>query len=319
VAPVAAVNTLVGNDAGAKNIVDGGVKVLAICNQYDFNTNGSGANTILNNETSINLLLAQNPVAGQINFHTFYKGSQVLPPNSLANPEREHNAWENAYRMEFLDTFRAVFRDPTPIATGGTEEPYTLYEWFLLHQRLQLFPVDLKEFTARRVEETALLEWTTATESNSSHFTIERSANGINFNELGRVNAAGFSTSEKKYNYTDANLPSGPYVYYRLTQTDKDGKKQIFGIRKVYIGTNGFEVRVYPTITSGALTLEVQGVSSDPLTLKIVDLSGKLLRKQVIAPRQSRVDLDVSGLGKGMYIIHTSNNVYQHTTKFIKQ
>jgi hypothetical protein len=293
--------------------------VLAVCNEYDFNTNGSGANTIQNNKESINLLNAQNPASGQINLHTFYNGSQVLPPNSLENPQREHNAWQNAYRMEFLDTFRAIYRDPTPIANGGVEERYTMYEWFLLNQRQQLFPVELKGFMAKRVGESALLEWTTATESNSSYFTIERSTNGVNFNELGRVNAAGFSTSEKKYTYTDANLPSGPYVYYRLTQTDKDGKKQVFGIRKLYIGSNGFEVKLYPTITTGSLIVEVQGVSSDPLILKIVDLSGKLLRQQVVAPRQNRINLDVSGLAKGMYIIHTSNNVYQHTTKFVKQ
>jgi hypothetical protein len=199
-------------------------------------------------------------------------------------------------------------------------ENYTLYEWFLLYQNLASpLPVLLKTFTATRINNTVELDWVTATEINSSYFTLERSIDGMNFNLLAKVDAAGSSVTEKKYRYVDHALPGSPYVYYRLSQTDKDGKKQIFGIRKVFIGNNGFELRVFPTLTTGTLNVEVQGVTSDPMNIRIVDLSGKILMQQVIAPRQNRLTMNVGKLARGIYILQADNSVHRFTTKFIKQ
>lgn len=309
VAPVAATSGLTANQQ-AYNIVYGGTSLLAVVNENDIQPNGS--NRWLTNKSATDLLTSVNntaPVKVDIQFYDFIDGNLGT-----------HNGWETAYFPEhpfWATNPRYVFTDPTP---GGGPENYSLYEWFLLHQnQAAALPVLVKTFTAQRVDNGVDINWATSLESNSSFFTLERSSDGMRFNQLTMVPAAGNSSTERKYKYLDNNLPGSPYVYYRLTQTDKDGKKQVFGIRKVYIGTNGFEVRVYPTITTGSLTLEVQGVTSDPLTLRIVDLSGKLLKLQIIAPRQNRVSLDVSGLAKGMYIIHASNNVYQYTTKFVKQ
>ncbi len=313
IAPIAAPQTIMSDATKASNIIDGGAAVLAVVNYLDLNTNGTGVNTYANNNAAIAALRAITPTKPrQVTYYTFTNDWQL--PNKT-----HHDGWHIAYRTDNADwrTTPAVFVD-TP-ATNSYEK-YTLYEWFLLYQNLASpLPVLLKTFTATRINNTVELDWITSTEINSSYFTLERSVDGMNFSYLAKVDAAGNAVTEKKYKHVDNSLPGSPYVYYRLSQTDKDGKKQIFGIRKVFIGNNGFELRVFPTLTTGTLNVEVQGVSSDPMNIRVVDLSGKILMKQVIAPRQNRLTMDVSRLAKGMYILQADNSVHRFTTKFIKQ
>jgi hypothetical protein len=312
IAPIAAPQTILNDATKASNIIDGGAAVLALVNYLDINTNGTGVNTYSNNNFSINALRAVAPTKPrQVTYYTFTNDWQ-LPSTP------HHDGWQIAYRSVNANWDRpAVFVDTV---ANNSYENYTLYEWFLIYQNLASpLPVLLKTFTATRINNTVELDWITSTEINSSYFTLERSVDGMNFSQLAKVDAAGNSVTEKKYRYVDGDLPGSPYVYYRLSQTDKDGKKQIFGIRKVFIGNNGFELRVFPTLTTSTLNIEVQGVSSDPMNIRIVDLSGKILMKQVIAPRQNRMTMDVSRLAKGMYILQADNSVHRFTTKFIKQ
>jgi hypothetical protein len=304
-----------GNTTEGSNIINGGTAVLAVANYLDYNTNGTGANAYDNNVQAINNLNSFTPTKPrQVTFYTYTNQWQIDLNNAP-----HHDGWQRGYRWENpgWDTRPAVFVD-TP--ASGNPEKYTLYEWFLINQNLASpLPVLLKEFTATRVNGAVELDWKTSTEINSSYFTLERSVDGQNFSPLAKIDAAGNSVTEKKYQYTDNSLPGSAYVYYRLSQTDKDGKKQIFGIRKVFIGSNGFELKVFPTLTTGTLNVEVQGLTSDPINVRIVDLSGKVLMQQLIAPRVNRMTLNVSRLAKGMYVLQADNSVHRFTTKFIKQ
>jgi dienelactone hydrolase len=319
VGPVAAPKAFVyfepGADQRITNLVQGGVSMLAVTNKYDINNFGI-------NIQDLNVRAVQdvkNKVAelGTLNkaIHYYFAETWQNP----ASPSPTHDGWQYAYRgfYESWDNTSRVFEDPLP---GGAVERYSLFEWFLLQSNAAALPVTLNSFTATRTSSsTVSVDWSTSSESNSRDFTLERSTDGLNFKDLATLPAAGNSSTLKKYNYLDQALPASQYVYYRLRQTDKDGKFKIYGIRRVFIGDKGFEIKAYPTLTTGSLTLEIQGVSSDPINLRIVDLSGKLLLQRVVAPRQNRVDLDVSHLAKGMYFIQASNPVYTNTTKFIKQ
>ena len=100
--------------------------------------------------------------------------------------------------------------------------------------------------------------------------------------------------------------------YYRLTQVDRDGKSTITGVRKIYIGNSGFEVSIYPNVATSNINLDIPGLVNEALTVRVIDVAGRPLMQQVIAPRQNRVNLDVSKLSRGMYMVQvtgTSKNV----------
>ena len=77
-----------------------------------------------------------------------------------------------------------------------------------------------------------LLYWTTATEKNNMGFEIQRSGDGYNFNKIGFVHtkaASGNSSLKLNYGFSDIGFSTGAN-YYRLKQTDRDGKFMYSGI-----------------------------------------------------------------------------------------
>lgn len=97
-------------------------------------------------------------------------------------------------------------------------------------------PIELLYWDAKKVDEVVKMGWSTASEINNEYFAVERSTNGKGFYQLGIVDGAGNSTTQKDYSYTDYI----PYEqnYYRLAQHDYDGKIQLSEIRYVNMKTN---------------------------------------------------------------------------------
>jgi len=82
-------------------------------------------------------------------------------------------------------------------------------------------PVELVSFSGEERDCSTYLSWRTATETNSSHFVIERSFDAINFTAIGRVTSAGNSQEVIDYHFSDHD--AGLQTYYRLLQVDLDG------------------------------------------------------------------------------------------------
>jgi hypothetical protein len=92
----------------------------------------------------------------------------------------------------------------------------------------EALPVELLYFEGVKYPTFNSLRWVTASEHNSSHFIIERSGNGDNWDVIGNKDAAGNSQSKINYFYLD-NYTNQFNVYYRLVQYDIDGKFKIYG------------------------------------------------------------------------------------------
>lgn len=84
-------------------------------------------------------------------------------------------------------------------------------------------PIELLSFTAEPIDKTVSLKWITASETNNSHFIIERSRNTITIEEIARVEGAGYSNVIRNYQTLDEK-PLDGISYYRLKQIDFDGK-----------------------------------------------------------------------------------------------
>jgi hypothetical protein len=85
-----------------------------------------------------------------------------------------------------------------------------------------IIPVELTSFTANVSGNDVLLNWKTATETNNSGFTVERSQSESEWIEIGFVPGFGTTTELRTYYYTDAGLASGTY-FYRIKQIDYNG------------------------------------------------------------------------------------------------
>ena len=72
------------------------------------------------------------------------------------------------------------------------------------------------------------LKWSTETETNLSHFIVERSIDGVNFSNAALVFAYGNTTSRSEYVFADnINKIKSGNIHYRITSVDSDGRGQV--------------------------------------------------------------------------------------------
>lgn len=113
-------------------------------------------------------------------------------------------------------------------------------------------PVELVQFTGKTEASAILLEWTTATERNNHYFTLERSTDAVQFESVANVPGMGQSTTPQEYRYRDLEPLSG-LNYYRLRQTDFDGKTALLGMIAVQARENLQHLRIFPNPVVGNL------------------------------------------------------------------
>jgi choice-of-anchor B domain-containing protein len=154
-------------------------------------------------------------------------------------------------------------------------------------------PVTLSSFTAAPFGKSSVhLAWSTAFESGSDHFLVERSSlTGTEFELVGQVDAAGDSEATKTYDFTDSGLDAGAY-FYRLRQVDLDGSFAFSGVREVTLDGVG-ELSVFPNPVGDRLQLSAD-VSG---TVRIYRNDGALVRESNAAGRK----VNVLGLPAGQY------------------
>ncbi len=184
------------------------------------------------------------------------------------------------------------------------------------------FPVQFTALRARKNGEKVNLDWGTVTEQNSSHFIVQRSANGTEFNaEIGRVAAAGNSTTLLNYRLDDI-APLKGWNYYRIKQVDLDGKFIYSNIAAVNFAKDNSLMVLYPNPTKDLLNIEYTSARAGKLELQVIDSKGAVMMKQnmAVTAGTNLETINVSMLSQGMYILRyqdASGNI--SFTKFIKQ
>ncbi|MEO7082053.1 MAG: hypothetical protein ABIY71_11020, partial [Flavobacteriales bacterium] len=99
-------------------------------------------------------------------------------------------------------------------------------------------PIELLSFTAVPVDSRVDLRWSTASEQNNDHFTVERSTDAISFAPVLQVPGAG--NSQQIINYADEDRsPLNGLSYYRLRQTDLDGTTVVSDAVPVFFSGKG--------------------------------------------------------------------------------
>jgi hypothetical protein len=165
-----------------------------------------------------------------------------------------------------------------------------------------VLPLTLISYSARLESESrAKLNWQTAYENNVKQFIINRSSDGINFEEIGTVNAKGYSNNATSYHFMDM-APLQGANYYRLDEADIDGFVKHLGIKEVtfYRGLN--TATLYPNpVIDGSFRLNVKLSSLIENNYLIVDMSGKIVQQGTITSENQKID--VSKLTPGNYAI----------------
>ncbi|MDX2303906.1 MAG: T9SS type A sorting domain-containing protein [Microscillaceae bacterium] len=166
---------------------------------------------------------------------------------------------------------------------------------------LEALPITLLEFNAEVIDhENVLLSWITAQEINNAFFSVERSRDGFNFKEVIRLDGAGNSSYTKFYEVIDQHPESG-INYYRLKQTDLEGKSTFSKVIAVELNPSFERIKMYPNPTQGLLFIESL---SDIQIIRLWSVNHQLLlQKYVGDDKTMRVSLDMDTLPQGIYLV----------------
>ena len=169
-----------------------------------------------------------------------------------------------------------------------------------------VLPVVLSSFNVQKNgNATAGLTWSTSGVLLPEYFDVQRSADGVQFVTIARVNG---ETDKTAYNYLD-NSPGTGTVYYRLVVVDKQNELMRSSIRSVlFNGANLAQLR--PSITTGALTnVYIQASTQSKASLYITDMAGHIRNRLslLLNKGENQVPLWIGYLGKGIYYVHVKN------------
>lgn len=188
-------------------------------------------------------------------------------------------------------------------------------------------PIELLSFDAHITDKTLVNTiWVTATEINNDYFTLEKSIDGIHFENVAKIDGAGNSSQLLTYSYIDS-MPFSGVSYYRLKQTDFDGKYQYSDLKTVnFINENEFYCSLFPNPSDGSsfymkIVSNLSNVSTtnQTLYLHIYNTKGEdIFSKQLILAEDTKtqiIPLDLNNrLTKGVYFVSviTQQSIYKH-------
>jgi hypothetical protein len=161
-----------------------------------------------------------------------------------------------------------------------------------------VLPVQFSSLTVKAVEETVSIDWTTASESNNALFTVERSTDGAVFDEVSSVPGAGESSAPIDYQVVDEQPLEG-ISYYRLMQTDFNGKTTYSDIKTVRFGGWG-SLHVYHQSDDNLLVVE--NLPEDLQSCELMTATSQLLDISAEQNGQT-MKFETSTLSAGVYLI----------------
>jgi len=194
---------------------------------------------------------------------------------------------------------------------------------FILTSETTPLPIDLVYFNALTTENTVQLVWVTASEINNDYFTIERSVDTQHWEDIITINGAGNSNQIIEYTEIDLN-PLNGISYYRLKQTDFDGKYKYFNTVPINFEKNnltGFNIYPNPISYGEILNIVVYDFKpSSEIIVIITDLLGKeFYSKSNIQIKNNKlitIPINLS-IPKGIYFIVATSENKIHSKKLI--
>lgn len=182
-------------------------------------------------------------------------------------------------------------------------------------------PITLTSFIATQDGTSVDLSFLVHSQVNNDFFTIERSLDCYEWEDIGRIEGCGNCNLPRMYDFEDRQ----PYIgvsYYRLRQTDFDGKTEVFSPTSVTVkdeSTITLKIKPNPAIDFIQLEMvypETGDINSD---IRIYNSSGNEVYKRFYIGKTGYIDIDVSKYKPGLYIVKSKTNNKIIKGKFIKE
>ncbi|MEO5893395.1 MAG: lamin tail domain-containing protein [Ferruginibacter sp.] len=212
----------------------------------------------------------------------------------------DHVELSNEMRPYYMQNTAGVLTDVTSLVTNygsTTTDHYPIFTRYAFDSLV--LPVNIASFTVSKQSNAAILRWSTSQEQNSKSFTVQRSIDNRKWKTVGTVKAAGNSDVKKNYKLTDS-IPENGINYYRLKQTDMDGKIQYSVVRTILFKKKVL-AGISPNPAKGFVNIKLAESNNTPVTIVIININGKVIKQ--LSTLSSSLKVDISQLARGTYFI----------------
>jgi hypothetical protein len=176
-------------------------------------------------------------------------------------------------------------------------------------------PVDVVYFKAIELTGFIKLDWATTLEEDFDFFTIERSADGIYFDDYGKIHAQTMHVSQiRKYEFMD-EMPFPGLSYYRLKSTDFDGSTTYHGVVAVNLEEVKPDILLYPNpISRGHFIVSFNG--DQEATFKVLNIAGQVMMRSTLTPGINEINI-AGSLVSSIYFIQVEGAQSNIIKKFL--
>lgn len=171
-------------------------------------------------------------------------------------------------------------------------------------------PIELLSFSVSINDKANTLKWTTATELDNDYFTLEKSKDGIEFEIFEMVEGAGNSLSRLDYQIDDAT----PFqtTYYRLKQTDFDGKFTYSNIIVAENKTSNFEI----SMNSSSIAISTNEVAENAY-VEVYTVDGKLVKQEKLQGTHTQIEMERKTSNPSILILRIYNGEQIQNSKIL--
>ena len=183
-----------------------------------------------------------------------------------------------------------------------------------------VLPVELISFKGKPVDGAVHLNWLTASEINNEKFLVERSRDGKQFRQIGKIAGSGTSYQQNNYRFID-DQPLAGLNYYRFKQIDYDGTFAYSSVISIEMDAVGDNFEIFPNPVKDALrlnpTIPEHKFPEGNMKVKLYSIEGDLMKKS--EKPFGDLTLDVRNISPGIYLLNVQYGSKSFTKRIIKQ
>jgi len=158
------------------------------------------------------------------------------------------------------------------------------------------------------------------TEGGIDYFTVEYSLDGKKWITLLDIQSVGDHT--KRFVYENIQVEKSiqaPLVYFKLIQTDKNGKKLELSIKSVKMESGVLTVAPNPITSEERLNLTLYSSEQSVSEVNFYNSMGQFIKSEIVNVEAgiNRFSISIEGLSKGIYLIKVPDQVSEHTVRLI--
>ena len=235
----------------------------------------------------------------------------------------DYKDWDSFYSSTTIPVDDAAGRT---ISSGYSQRlGFTSFSEYGIATTPFSLPIELINFNAQCNNNIITLSWATASEINNDYFTVEKSFDANNFEIFTTVPAAGYSNSVLNYSADDNSFENieNSIIYYRLKQTDFDGKYTYSDIIKVSCSSSGkesIEVKnFYVNNSDKTIKFSVNSANDNRINIRLIDVYGRVLMKinKNVYSGINTIYFTNSSLKSGIYFVEVNDNKKFVTRKIV--